>query len=133
MTDTASNEITWIHPAQPYHVYANDGWAGTGDWLGTGQTADQLREYRPFKKARAFVRTLNLKSVTEWRGYCKSGKKPADIPAKPYRTFAKKGWGRNGRLAWDRQPSWQLAAFQESPQFRGWSQFEIGSRMARIF
>ena len=39
-----------------------------------------LRQYRSFKKARAFVRSLGLKSVAEWRDYCKSGKKPDDIP-----------------------------------------------------
>ena len=67
-----------------------------GDWLGTGTVASFLREYRPFKKARAFVCGLGLKSQTEWRDYCKSGKKPNDIPS------ACRRWlGRIWRLAWD--------------------------------
>ena len=32
--------------------------------------------WRPFDNSRAFARTLDLKSFTEWRKYCKSGKKP---------------------------------------------------------
>ena len=79
-------------PANPNQTYANDGWVGWGDWLGTGRIASRLRKYRSYKKARAFVRGLNLKSGTEWRDYCKSGKKPADIPTKPYRTYAEDGW-----------------------------------------
>jgi hypothetical protein len=64
-------------------VYAGKGWVGLGDWLGTAVLATQLRRYRPFKKARAYVRELELKSVAEWWVYCKSGKKPDDIPANP--------------------------------------------------
>ena len=64
----------------PNNTYAKDGWAGCGDWLGTDTIAHYLREYRSFKKARAFVRRLGLKSLTEWRDYCKSGKKPDRHP-----------------------------------------------------
>ena len=38
---------------------------------------------RPFKAARAFVRKLKLKSVKEWREWCKSGMRPANIPGNP--------------------------------------------------
>jgi hypothetical protein len=75
-----------------------------GDWLGTGTVATYLRQYRSFKKARAFVRRLGLKSVSEWRDYCKSGEKPADIPANPHDTYANDGWAgyydwlANGRV-----------------------------------
>jgi superfamily II DNA or RNA helicase len=82
-------------PASPAQTYAQAGWAGWGDWLGTGTVAPQLRQYRPFKKARAFIRKLGLKSGDEWRSYCKSGKKPDDIPASPERIYAESwaGWG----------------------------------------
>jgi hypothetical protein len=83
-------------PADFKKVYADDGWAGMGDWLGTGTVASFLREYRPFKKARAFVCGLGLKSQTEWRDYCKSGKKPNDIPSAPDRTYAEDGWAGFG-------------------------------------
>ena len=96
-------------PANPNYVYAETGWAGMGDWLGTGNRrggwgdwlgtgtiAAQLRQYRSFKDARAFVRLLGLKSNTEWRDYCKSGKKPADIPNTPQVVYAKDGWAGIG-------------------------------------
>ena len=70
-------------PTAPARVYAEGGWAGLGDWLGTGRVASYLREYRSFAEARAFVRSLGLKSHSEWSAYCKSGKKPEDIPAAP--------------------------------------------------
>jgi hypothetical protein len=83
-------------PASPKQAYEGDGWTGMGDWLGTGRTADQERQYRTFKKARAFVRSLDLKSETEWRAYIKSIKKPDDIPANPSRTYAEVGWAGMG-------------------------------------
>jgi len=79
-------------PVKPYKTYANAGWAGEGDWLGTGRIATHLRKYRSFEQARAFVRGLELKSETEWRNYCKSGQKPDDIPAAPFRIYAEAGW-----------------------------------------
>jgi superfamily II DNA or RNA helicase len=82
-------------PANPSGTYAEDGWAGYGDWLGTGRLAPGSRQYRPFNKARAFVRRLGLKSQIEWRDYYRSGKKPADIPNIPRRVYANDGWAGN--------------------------------------
>lgn len=78
-------------PANPRGTYEKE-WMGWGDWLGTGTIAKFERVYRPYKKARAFTRSLNLKSANEWREYSKSGKKPNDIPAAPERTYENKGW-----------------------------------------
>ena len=79
-------------PTAADNVYADSGWSDWGDWLGTGEIATYLRRYRSFRKARAFVRSLGLKSEGEWRDYYKSGKKPADIPTTPNQTYAKAGW-----------------------------------------
>src|SRR5262249_17262392 len=49
-------------PRKPNEVYAHQGWAGMGDWLGTGTIATHLREYLPFEKARILAHSLNLKS-----------------------------------------------------------------------
>jgi hypothetical protein len=70
-------------PADPWKTYKNQGWVEVGDWLGSGRT----RHYRPFKEAREFVRSLGLKGVKEWYDYCKSGKKPDDIPSNPWNTY----------------------------------------------
>lgn len=71
-------------PSNPDKVYHTK-FRGYGDWLGTGTIASFNRQYRPFPEARAFVHNLKLKSSKEWREYCKSGKKPHDIPTMPER------------------------------------------------
>ena len=50
----------------PRHFYKEKGWNGMGDWLGTWTIANYRREFRRFKIAREFARSLNLKSQTEW-------------------------------------------------------------------
>jgi len=77
-------------PIVPWLTYQNQGWTSSGDWLGTGKVADQLKQYRPFSEARMFIHSLGLKNQKEWFDYCKSGKKPVDIPTKPWRTYSKK-------------------------------------------
>jgi Phage-integrase repeat unit len=122
-------------PANPKHTYEGDGWAGMGDWIGTGAIASQLREYQPFRNARAFARSLNLKSEAEWRAYVKSGKKPDDIPASPSRTYAKNGWSGmgdwrgTGRIA---HTDRQFRPFKGSPRVCAKAQFEIWEGMAHL-
>ena len=81
-------------PANPDNTYKID-FTGWGDWLGTGKIAPKDRVYRPFSEAREFVRSLGLKSGTEWHEYCKSGNKPKDIPDRPHYTYKEdfKGMG----------------------------------------
>jgi hypothetical protein len=83
-------------PSSPEHVYAKKGWIGMGDWLGTGVIANRLRQYRSLEAAREFVRRLGLQSRDDWKAYCKSGKKPADIPAAPWLKYANDGWAGMG-------------------------------------
>jgi hypothetical protein len=79
-------------PAKPGTVYVNQGWAGMGDWLGTGTLAFRFRKYRPFKRARAFARRLSLNSKTEWEAFAKRGALPPDIPASPWYVYRDDGW-----------------------------------------
>ena len=84
-------------PADPRGVYANKGWAGMGDWLGTGNVDNRLRKFRSFREARGFARSLKLRNVYDWYDFCRGnlrtkGKLPLDIPASPSRTYAGKGW-----------------------------------------
>ena len=88
-------------PSKPNRSYADKGWVSYGDWLGTGTVASWLRQYRSFKKARVFARSLNLKSFTDWREFCKGnirekGSLPSDIPSAPHRTYSDKGWSGLG-------------------------------------
>jgi hypothetical protein len=74
-------------PQKPERTYKNNGWSGFGDWLGTGTVAHKDRVFRPFAESREFVRSLGLKTGKEWQEYCKSGKKPDDIPAHPWDVY----------------------------------------------
>ena len=52
--------------------------------------------WRPFEEAREFARSLKLRSQTEWKQYCKSGKdgipRLNDIPANPGIIYKNNGW-----------------------------------------
>ncbi len=79
-------------PAAPQVVYANAGWHGFGDWLGTGGVANFLKVFRPFFEAREFARGLQLQNAGQWRAWCRSGERPDDIPNSPNVYYADKGW-----------------------------------------
>ena len=114
-------------PSKPDRVYRNKGWASVGDWLGTGSVANFHREYRSFNDARSFVRSIGLKSNIEWLAYCKGamptkGKLPKDIPSKPSRTYANKGWRGIG--------DW-LGTGAIAPKFREYKDFELARSYVR--
>ena len=84
-------------PAAPQTAYKGHGWRGYGDWIGTGSVAPKNRVCRPFREARAFVRTLGLKNQAEWYARCVNklpGKPPlpSGIPHNPHTYYAGKGW-----------------------------------------
>ena len=65
-------------PADPRYFYKKE-WTGIGDWLGTGSISYKNQKWRPYHEAKKFVHKLKLSDATEWKDYCKSGKKPKDI------------------------------------------------------
>ena len=84
-------------PAAPWHIYQGKGWISWGDWLGTGYVAPPMRRYSAFRRARAFVRRLALRSQQEWLEYCQGripgkGRRPADIPVRPDEVYRDDGW-----------------------------------------
>jgi superfamily II DNA or RNA helicase len=79
-------------PAYPNQTYKNKGWKGYGEFLGTGKVADQNKKYRSFKEAKEFAIKLGLKSQKEWNLFCKSGRKPDDIPIAVSNTYKNDGW-----------------------------------------
>ena len=84
-------------PSNPDITYAKKGWLGYGNWLGTGRISNKRRVHCPFEEARKFVRSLHLKSASEWRRYTKGqmpkkGALPSDIPADPRRIYLDMGW-----------------------------------------
>ena len=90
-------------PADPPLVYKGKGWKTWGDWLGTNTVANFNRQFRPFEEACRFAQSLGLRSVTEWKRYCKGevpekGRRPDDVPSNPNKTYKDNGW-----ISW---PDW---------------------------
>lgn len=84
-------------PAAPHHVYAGRGWVTYGDWLGTGRVHASKDQYRSYEAACAFVRSVGIRSLEEWRAYCRGelgglGPRPRDIPSHPDRVYRGRGW-----------------------------------------
>jgi hypothetical protein len=79
-------------PSSPARTYKDQGWNGFGDWLGTGTVGPRNHVFRSFAEARQYVHQLRLASVSEWREFCKSSKKPHDIPSTPDQVYKNAGW-----------------------------------------
>jgi hypothetical protein len=84
-------------PMKPDRVYADKGWAGWGDFLGTDNVPSYLKQFVDFDEARSFARGLMLGSLNQWRDFSagrlpQKGTRPPAIPAKPDKTYATKGW-----------------------------------------
>jgi hypothetical protein len=79
-------------PNTPNEVYDREGWVSLGDWLGSGRIANKNIEFLGFFEAREFVRSLNLKTSTEWNDYRKSESRPSNIPSNPNIVYQKLGY-----------------------------------------
>ncbi len=96
-------------PTHPERVYVGQGWVGYGDWLGTGRIGNTKRTFRPFTSARAFARTLGLRSFADWQRFSAgrlagSPARPSDIPTSPNTTYKDQGWqGIHDFLGTDRK------------------------------
>lgn len=78
------------------------------------------KKFRHFKEAREFVHALNLNSIKEWKEYCKSGKKPDDIPSYPNEHYKDKGWSTWGDwLRAGRKPEREtiFVSFEQAREF----------------
>ena len=87
-----NNQLPYDIPATPDYVYKNKGWEGYGDFFGTGYVSSAKREFRPFKEAREYIRSLGFKNSQEWREFAKSDERPEDIPTNPHTVYEKDGW-----------------------------------------
>ena len=68
-------------------------WQGYGHWLGTGNVrVGYGQQFLTFNKALLYARTLKLKSHTEWKEWCNSGARPANIPSHPGKMYEHAGW-----------------------------------------
>ena len=76
-------------PSDPRTAYKDLGFISMPDFLGY---ESKFQDWLPFKKARDFVRKLDLKSTTEWKEYSKSKNYNIKIPKKPRSYYKGKGW-----------------------------------------
>ncbi len=79
-------------PSDPYQTYGKQVFVSMRDWLNSSNTRNFKRNYLDFNEARQFIHTLQLKTQKEWFKYCKSGKKPENIPYNPSITYKDKGY-----------------------------------------
>lgn len=79
-------------PYQPERAYADKGWIGLADWLGTDYIPHKDRVFLPFEQARSIARSKKMKANKEWRVWAKSSERPLNIPSKPDRVYKEKGW-----------------------------------------
>ena len=91
-----------------------------GDWLGTERT----RYHRPFVEARAFTRTLGLRGYKQWLAYCRSGKKPADIPSDPGRAYRSEYEGIDDWLGAKYRPFAEARTFVHSLHLKNFDEWE---------
>ena len=59
-------------------------------------TKGNTNEFLPFEEALAVARSLRLASSTEWRAWCKTGARPANVPSRPDQVYVHDGW-----LGWE--------------------------------
>jgi len=86
------NELPEGIPRDPYKVYRYKGWKGKNDFLGTGMVSNFDKEFLPFEGGRKIIRQLNLKRCNDWREYCRSGRRPHNIPSNPDKAYKDNGW-----------------------------------------
>lgn len=75
-------------PKYPYRTYKE--WISWNDFLATNNVFSfpVAVKWRDIAEATKWVHELRLKTFAEWRDFCKEGKLPKDIPARPDLTYA---------------------------------------------
>jgi len=81
-------------PSKPDETYKGGGWQGWGHWLGTGNQSSKAKraQFLPFDECLRAARQLRLVSKKEWKLWCRSGARPANVPAAPDKTYVHDGW-----------------------------------------
>ena len=79
-------------PTHPDRTYKDGGWQGWSHWLGTGNQKHQKTEFLPYTGARAVALSHRLVSVKAWTAWCRTGARPANVPARPDSAYRGSGW-----------------------------------------
>jgi Helicase conserved C-terminal domain len=79
-------------PANVSQYYKDCGWVSWPDFLGFESVTFRAATGLSFAEARDVVRKENLKSLKDWEEYCRSGRRPDNIPSCPHNSYADSGW-----------------------------------------
>ena len=83
-------------PTVPDKIHKDHGWRGLGHWLGTGtgnqSSKAKKAQFPPFTEALRVARQLRLVSQKKWLLWCRSGARPANVPAAPSKVYVHDGW-----------------------------------------
>ena len=60
--------------------------------LGTGNQPNQKKNFLTFDEALRAARQLRLVSQKEWKLWCRTGARPANMPANPDKVYVHDGW-----------------------------------------
>lgn len=71
-----------------------------------------------YEESRNYVRVLNIKSVSGWKKYCKSGEKPYNIPFAPHSTYKFNGWKSYADFLGNENVSTQKVRFKSFDEAR---------------
>ena len=86
------NKIPENIPNSPDNKYSGEGWIDWPDFLGNVTRVSYKRRAN-FYEAKEIVKKYNLKTNREWREFCKSGKRPYNIPSNPDKVYEEwNGW-----------------------------------------
>jgi len=80
-------------PVSPNLVYKKE-WQDWPDFLGTKKADSKYGKYLDFKDAKNYLKKLKLYGSKGWFNFCKSGKKPLDLPSHPEKVYSDqwRGW-----------------------------------------
>jgi len=96
-------------PSVPFKIYKNKGWVDWHHWLG------KKKYFLNYNEAIKYVRKLKIKNTKEWGKYCKSNKKPYDIPSCPRIVYRNRGWKSSyhwfGNNGWKKNNRWLKIKF----------------------
>ena len=76
-------------PPDPVKTYVHE-FEGWGKFLGTDRIANQYKEYWDYQQAKAFLKVLNIRSVSHYRKLYESSLIPKEIPKNPWAYYKKK-------------------------------------------
>jgi Hypothetical methyltransferase len=99
-------------PSAADQAYRSDGWAGWGDFLGTGNIRPKDRSWRSFEESRALERTLDLVGSDGWADWCKTAARPDDIPVDPATVYEDEGWAGWGDFLGTGRVHWSAISYR---------------------